>query len=147
MPKLTATFEVRLETPLLVRHSDYDEVNGTLNSDSVPPDRRLGYELASRSACASPWVNQEFGATIASAQKTLIPVVWDLRPSGLPGWMAQLRAIDLSHATATEVWARFSAIAEKIHRPKATGALIAAGLLAAFRWALSGDDDGGEEKD
>ena len=47
--------------------------------------------LASRSACNSPYVQQEVGAAVAS-KKQLIPVVWDLPPAELPGWASQYQA-------------------------------------------------------
>jgi hypothetical protein len=56
---------------------------------------RVVLVLASRAACASPFVNQEFGGSLA-LNKRIVPVVWDMRPEELPGWMKEFQAVDLS---------------------------------------------------
>jgi hypothetical protein len=50
--------------------------------------------LASRAACNSPYVQQEIGGAIFGG-KTLIPVVWDMPPSSLPGWAQHYHAVDI----------------------------------------------------
>ena len=40
--------------------------------------------LASRSACASAFVNQEIGGALL-ASKRVVPIVWDMSPAELPG--------------------------------------------------------------
>src|SRR5262249_29183296 len=50
--------------------------------------------LASRAGCASAWVQQELGAAIGM-QKKLVPIVWDMPPSELPGWASRHQAINL----------------------------------------------------
>ena len=40
--------------------------------------------LASKTACQSPYINQEIGAAIGHG-KTIVPVVWDMPPEDLPG--------------------------------------------------------------
>ena len=56
--------------------------------------------LASRAACTAPYVLQEVGAAVA-AKKELIPVVWDIQPSQLPGWASQYQALNLAGLTST----------------------------------------------
>ena len=50
--------------------------------------------LASQKACSSDFVQQEFGGAKFGNLK-FIPVVWDMSPSKLPGWMNQTQALDL----------------------------------------------------
>ncbi|MBK8760080.1 MAG: toll/interleukin-1 receptor domain-containing protein [Sulfuritalea sp.] len=90
--------------------------------------------LASRHACASPYVQQELGAAIA-ANKTLIPVIWDITPSELPGWVSQYQALNIANKSITEVQSEVSGIAKRIRAKKADGlalfGLIIAGLVIA----------------
>ena len=55
---------------------------------------RLIIFLASREACRSPYVNQELGGAWF-AKKRVIPVVWDMDPAELPGWISRSQAIRL----------------------------------------------------
>lgn len=90
--------------------------------------------LASRPACSSPFVQQELGGAILM-QKKLVPIVWDMTPSELPGWAPRHQAIDLAGATVDVLQARLSAIAERIKADKRTGllllGLIVAGLIVS----------------
>jgi hypothetical protein len=85
--------------------------------------------LASRAACASPWVQQELGAALI-AKKKLVPIVWDMPPSELPGWVGQYQALNLAGASTAGIQAQITAIAGRIKSDKAKGLLIA-GLLVA----------------
>lgn len=85
--------------------------------------------LVSRAACSSPWVQQELGAALAR-QKGLVPIVWDMVASELPGWTGQIQAIDLAGASAEKIKAPITAIAEQVKADKAKG-LIIAGLMIA----------------
>jgi TIR domain-containing protein len=87
--------------------------------------------LASRSACASPWVQQELGAALAR-QKKLVPIVWDLPVSALPGWTGHIQAVDLAGASPEQVQARITAIAARIKADKTKGLLIGGLLLAGL---------------
>ena len=48
---------------------------------------RWVFVLASRAACKSIFVQQEIGGAILG-DKTIVPVVWDMPPSELPGWLS-----------------------------------------------------------
>lgn len=85
--------------------------------------------LASRAACASPWVQQELGAALIT-QKKLVPIVWDMPPSDMPGWLRQYQALDLSGASLEAVKRQMTSIANQIKSDKAQGLLVA-GLLFA----------------
>ena len=56
--------------------------------------------LASRAACSSEFVNQEIGVALHNA-KNLIPIVWDMAPSKLPGWAKDVQAIDIRQLKQT----------------------------------------------
>jgi hypothetical protein len=87
--------------------------------------------LASQAACGSPWVLQELGAAIAR-QKKLVPIVWDIPPSTLPGWTGHIQAVNLAGASADQVRAQITAVAEQIKADKAKGLLVGGLLLAGF---------------
>lgn len=90
--------------------------------------------LASRAACASPWVQQELGAALIT-QKKLVPIVWDLSPSDLPGWVKQYQALNLAGASMEQVKSQMTAIANGIKSDKTQG-LVVVGLLVAALFAL-----------
>ena len=46
--------------------------------------------LCSGAACTSAFVNQEVGGALATS-KHLVPIVWDINPSELPGWLSQFQ--------------------------------------------------------
>lgn len=91
--------------------------------------------LASRAACASAWVQQELGVALGK-QKKLVPIVWDMPTSELPGWTHHIQAVDLARASPEQIQAQITAIAERIKADKAKGFLIG-GLLIAGVLALA----------
>ncbi len=68
-------------------------------------------------------MQQELGVALAT-QKKVVPVVWDVRPSELPGWASQFQALNLAGASLTEVQAQISSIADEIKADKAKTLLI-----------------------
>jgi hypothetical protein len=90
--------------------------------------------LASRAACASPWVQQELGAALVM-QKKLVPIVWDIPPSELPGWVKQSQALNLAGASIEQVKSQMTAIANAIKSDKTQG-MVVVGLLVAALFAL-----------
>lgn len=87
--------------------------------------------LASRSACASPWVLQEMGAAIGTNKK-LIPIVWDQLPDDLPAWMRQYEAINLAGVNQQEAMASINQIAKTIKAEKQKGVFILGLLIAGL---------------
>lgn len=87
--------------------------------------------LASRAACASPYVQQEVGGAVFAGKK-LVPVIWDLQPAELPGWAKYYQALDLRGMTNYGVVQQVERIAEAIHASKRQGALIAGGIIAGL---------------
>lgn len=96
--------------------------------------------LASRKACTSTYVQQEVGGAVFG-QKALVPVIWDMQPSELPGWVKNYQALDLRGLTASGVAQQVERIAEAIHASKRKGALIAGGIIAGLiLLALGGEE-------
>ena len=87
--------------------------------------------LASRAACASPWVMQEMGVAIG-ANKRLVPIIWNIQRSMLPGWMQQFEPVNLSGASQQDVLATMTHIASTIKEEKRNAAVIGALLLAGI---------------
>jgi hypothetical protein len=87
--------------------------------------------LASRAACSSPWVQQELGFAIG-AKKKLIPIIWNIKPTELPGWVAGYQALDLANHSAEQVQAEVAAIAAGIKASKRVALLVAGFALAAL---------------
>lgn len=130
----------------LHRHLTQEGLSVYLASVSMPPGERWMPHimdnlrgstwvlcLASRAACASPWVMQEMGAAVAGNKK-LVPIIWDQPPDLLPGWMKQYQAVNLAGREQKEAMAAIGRIAEAIKAEKQKGmlilGLIVAGLLA-----------------
>lgn len=53
--------------------------------------------IASRNSCDSQAVQQELGASL-SQKKTIIPILIDITPEELPGWVGKHQAIDINQA-------------------------------------------------
>lgn len=88
--------------------------------------------LASRAACESHWVMQEMGVAIG-VNKKLVPIVWDIHPDALPGWMRQYQTVNLAGANREEAQVAIGRIANTIKAEKQKGlailGLIIAGLV------------------
>ena len=66
--------------------------------------------------------------------KRLIPIVWDISPSELPGWIDRNHALNLAGASIQEIQARISQIALMIRQDKTKGLLIAGALVFGLIW-------------
>jgi hypothetical protein len=96
--------------------------------------------LASRAACASPYVQQEVGGAVFGG-KRLVPVIWDMPPSDLPGWAKHYQALDLRGLSCNGVTQQIERIAGAIRASKAQGALIAGGIIAGLLLLAFGGDE------
>jgi hypothetical protein len=85
--------------------------------------------LASRAACRSANVQQELGIALAG-QKNIIPVLWDMDVSELPGWIREKQALIFNGISIDDARRKMSEIARRIKKDKALGWLIV-GVLAA----------------
>ena len=88
--------------------------------------------LASRAACQSPFVQQELGGA-EYGRKRIIPIIWDMSPSELPGWAAVHQAVNLTGATIETLSESISEIASRIKADKLVGQLI---IGAVMLWLL-----------
>lgn len=86
--------------------------------------------LASRSACQSPYVQQELGAALISSKK-IVSIVWDIAPTELPGWINQYQAINITKAPIEKIREEIVNISSQIKADKRNGLLIAAALAFA----------------
>lgn len=100
---------------------------------------RVAIFLMSQAACQSPAVNQEFGGA-HRARKRLIPVVWDMSPSDLPGWIGLHQALDLRNKDEGFFAEQLKQIAKDIKMDKLIGAVALTALAGLFVWGLK---DGG----
>ena len=73
--------------------------------------------LASRKAMQSAMVNQESGAATLNDKK-VIPVVWDMDPSQLPGWLREYQALDLRPNDAQQIRSRVESFIQQLARQK-----------------------------
>ncbi|MBI5388131.1 MAG: toll/interleukin-1 receptor domain-containing protein [Verrucomicrobia bacterium] len=91
--------------------------------------------LASRKACTSQYVNQEIGAAI-SHNKRIIPVVWDMPSSDLPGFLKRVQACDMRSKDPRALMAVLGRVARTIKRNKVVSAMVAGLIIAALLWAF-----------
>ncbi|GJM43852.1 MAG: hypothetical protein DHS20C21_06940 [Gemmatimonadota bacterium] len=95
--------------------------------------------LASKAACKSDFVQQEVGAAYFGG-KTVVPVVWDMSPSDLPGWTKRAQALDFRGATRSQIAGRIQGLAKEIRGSRGSGLLIAAAIIGGLVW-LAGRSD------
>jgi hypothetical protein len=100
--------------------------------------------LASKAACSSPYVLQEFGIAVGVAlgvQKAIIPVVWDMDPGKLPGWLSRYQAIDLREDLPTRLGPALDHLVGRVKAKKQEGATIFAAFIAGLALlAVAGSD-------
>ena len=87
--------------------------------------------LASQAACLSPFVNQEIGGALYD-EKKLIPIVWDMDPSKLPGWAKNVQAIDIRGQTIVKLQSQIASIAQRIKQDKNQLLLILGAIALVF---------------
>lgn|SRR5574341_265104 len=120
----------------LARHN----VSTFMASASLQPGQRWSREilsklaasnwvvvLASRAAATSAYMNQEIGGALLTP-KSLVPIVWDMNPSELPGWLNEFQAIDLRGSTLPALQQHIASIAARIKQQKALGYTILGAL-------------------
>lgn len=88
--------------------------------------------LVSQAACRSSFVQQEIGAAIAGRKK-VIPVVWDIDPSQLPGWLSEHHVLDLRAKSFEAIQIEAKKIAGRVKAGRASGFLVLVGGLLALK--------------
>jgi len=86
--------------------------------------------LASKNSCRSAAVQQELGISL-DREKEIIPILLDIAPEELPGWVGKHQAIDLSKGPEA-LRGTIELIAKKIKVDNFWGGLIAGALLAGL---------------
>ena len=147
MPDIFISFSHHDEqlATFLYHHLMQEKLNVFLAPISIKPGERWGQEilnnlknsswiifLASKNACVSPYVQQELGAALITNKK-IVPIVWDMDPSELPGWINQFQAMDLRFVkTIDEVREKISSIAQEVKADKQKGELLVGLLIAGL---------------
>lgn len=83
--------------------------------------------LASKNSISSAAVQQELGASLVQ-KKTIIPLLIDISPEELPGWVGSYQAIDLK-SSPEKLHDAISKIAEKIKVDKFWAGLIVGAII------------------
>lgn len=91
--------------------------------------------LASKSACESQAVQQEIGASLIQ-KKTIIPLLIDISPEELPGWVGNHQAISLKDSPEM-LHAAIEKIADKIQVDKFWAGVIVGILVVALVFLLA----------
>lgn len=87
--------------------------------------------LASKEACNSEYVQQELGAALG-LEKKIVPILWDMSPRDLPGWIDQKHALDFRGAENTKIKAEVRRIAKSVKADIRKGYLIAGLVIAGI---------------
>jgi len=85
--------------------------------------------LSSQSACRSAIAQQEMGIALGTG-KQIVPIVWDMDPADMPGWLAGYQALDLKNLSFEDANIQISNIAKKIKADVFKGKLIAGAAIA-----------------
>ncbi len=72
------------------------------------------------------------------AQKKLIPVVWDMPPSELPGWTKEYQALNLAGTTVEQIQNHLTSLAGQIKTEKFWGGVFAVLLIGGLIFAGKG---------
>jgi hypothetical protein len=84
--------------------------------------------LATKAARLSHWANQELGGAVI-ANKRVIPVLWEIAQSELPGFAAHIQTLTLSGISEREIRDLSSKVAEIVREERAKGPPEVAALL------------------
>ena len=131
------------------RHLIDEHLNVFLASISLKPGKRWTpqilsalkssewvFFLASKDAVASSYVQQELGAALITGKK-IVPIMWNVTPSQLPGWISHFKGLDLRGATLETITEKVSALAKEVKADKVKGQLVAGALFAGILYLLS----------
>lgn len=86
--------------------------------------------VASKAACSSHAVQQEIGASLIQ-EKHIIPILVDIAPEELPGWVGQHQAIDARHG-GERLSETIAAIGQKVREQKFWSGVILGGIAVAL---------------
>lgn len=93
------------------------------------------FYLASEVSVASPYVQQELGMATAIG-KQVLPVVWNMSPEWLPGFLKNIQALDLRQISPENYSAKLAEVANIIRTKENTdqrnALLIATALVVVL---------------
>lgn len=92
--------------------------------------------LASKNALASSNVQLEVGGAIFGNKK-LVPIMWDVKPSDLPRWIADYQGLTLTGATMENINLQLSKLATDVKQRKENGQLVAGAVFAGLLYLMS----------
>ncbi len=92
--------------------------------------------LASKDAIESNYVQQELGAALIT-EKKIVPIMWNVAPGQLPGWISHYQGLNLNEATLETITAKIAALAKEVKADKVKGQLVAGALFAGLLYLLS----------
>ena len=101
-----------------------DEIFNNLNS------AQWVFFIATKSSCSSPAVQQELGVSLGQ-NKHIIPILIDISPEELPGWMGKYQAID-ARKDVEHLRATIDAIGQRVKYDKFCSGVILGGLAVAL---------------
>jgi hypothetical protein len=81
-------------------------------------------------------VQQELGGALAG-EKKIVPIVWDMDPTQLPGWVNEKQAIDMRSKGWNDLAGHVQVIAGRIKSDKLKGALILGAVAFGLLWLAS----------
>ena len=130
------------------KHLTAAGLNAFLDTDSLVPgiqwSQKLREELktahtvlvlASQKAARSAMVNQELGSAVLNGKK-VIPVVWDMDPGQLPGWLREYQALVLCGNDAQRIRASVEQFIQQLVREKKIRQVTVIALLGLAAIAL-----------
>ena len=91
--------------------------------------------LASRKACDSHFVEQEVGMAL-DHNKRIIPIVWDMPPSELPGFLKPYQACDMRSKDPRALMPVVRNVAQKVKKNRAFAYIIGGLIIAALLWVF-----------
>jgi hypothetical protein len=92
--------------------------------------------LASHKAIHSAMVNQESGAAALNGKK-VIPVLWDMDPAQLSGWLREYQALDLRGQDARHIHTRVETFVQQLVLEKQKlEVIVAVGLVGLAAIAI-----------
>ncbi|WP_281558899.1 hypothetical protein [Thalassomonas sp. RHCl1] len=91
--------------------------------------------MASKNACESQAVQQEIGASLIQ-KKTIIPILIDITPAELPGWVGNHQAISLKDSPEV-LHVTIEKIADKIKVDKFWAGIIVGILITALVFLIA----------
>ncbi|GAB1259862.1 toll/interleukin-1 receptor domain-containing protein [Aurantivibrio plasticivorans] len=116
--------------PFLASISIKAGINWTAEIFNQLKEAQWVFFIATKSSCSSAAVQQEIGASLVQ-NKHIIPILIDIAPEELPGWVGNHQAID-ARKDVGQLRATINAIGKKVADDKFWSGIILGGLGVAL---------------